>query len=103
MMSIENSYWIGNVFYNRVGFIKAKDCKFNKDNFQKELEKELEFDVKLLTSIEEGYYRVKKSTDWEYEEYGEYCYVPCEKGKGAVLYYYAGFRPNFETEEDIKE
>lgn len=24
-------------------------------------------------------------------EFGEYCYVPCEKGKGAVLYYFAAY------------
>lgn len=48
--------------------------------------------VELLTDIQEGYYRIKKSDFFERSEYGEYCYVPCTKGKGATLYYYAGYK-----------
>ncbi|MBQ9659171.1 MAG: hypothetical protein IJV31_10505 [Clostridia bacterium] len=91
MMNLENPVWINDIYYVRGCFLKAKDCNFNKDKFQKEVEKELEFKINLITPIQQGYYRIKKNDDFERGEYGEYCYMPCEKGKGAVLYYYAGF------------
>ena len=91
MRPYQYNYWIENTLYNNVGILPAKDCKFNKDNFKKTLEKELEDKVKLLTDIQEGYYRIQKSDFFDKAEYGDYCYKPCEKDRGATLYYYAGF------------
>lgn len=91
MMNPLQHGWINDKFYNYIVFLPAKDCNFNKDNLKNEAEKELMDNIKLITEIEEGYYRLKKSNkdSYEYEEYGEYCYMPCEKGRGAILYYFA--------------
>lgn len=92
MMNITQFCWIDGTYYNTVGFIKAKDCEFKKENLKSELEKELMENIELITEIQEGYYRVQKSSEFERGEFGEYCYMPCEKGKGAVLYYYAAYK-----------
>ena len=47
--------------------------------------------VQLITDIQEGYYRIQKSDFFASSEYGEYCYMPCEKGRGATLYYFAAY------------
>lgn len=82
--------WIEDRYYQRIVFISAKECDFNKAKFKEVVEHELMDNIRLITDIQEGYYRIKKSDDYEKEEYGEYCWQPCKKGKGAVLYYFAG-------------
>ena len=91
MMNPIGEGWIGDKYYQHVAYISAKECDFNKTKFKETVEEEIMDKINILTDIQEGYYRIKKSNDWEYEEYGEYCYYPCEKGKGAVLIYFAGF------------
>ena len=78
MMRITNEMWI-------------KDCDNNKENFKKVLQEELMEEVKLITDIQEGYYRIQKSDFFASSEYGEYCYMPCKKGRGATLYYFAAY------------
>ena len=39
MMSINNQGWIGDKYYNSIGYLRAKDCKNDKDNFLEELKK----------------------------------------------------------------
>ena len=92
MMSLINEGWIENKFYYEIGYIKAKDCDFNKDNFKNEFEKEAMDKIELLTDVQEGYFRCVKSGFWEKSEFGDYCYKPCSKGKGATLYYFAGIK-----------
>ena len=84
MMRITNEMWINDKFYHTVGCLRAKDCDNDKENFEKILQEELMENIKLVTDIQEGYYRIKKSDFFDMSEFGEYCYVPCEKGKGAV-------------------
>lgn len=91
MMNISQFYWIGDTYYDKVGFLKAKDCEFKKENLKKELEKELMENIELITEIQEGYYRIQKSDEFARYEYGEYCYMPCNKEKGATLYYFAAY------------
>ena len=93
MMCTTNEAWINDTYYRKVGFIQAKQCKFNKANFEEELKKELESNIVLKTEICEGYYRICKSEVGSLEEweFGEYHYKPCKKGKGATLYYYAAY------------
>ena len=74
MMNISQSAWVGDIYY------------------ENELEKELMDDIELITEIQEGYYRVQRTEENLVDEYGEYCYMPCQKGKGAVLYYFAAYK-----------
>ena len=84
--------WIGDKYYQgRVAYISAKECGFDKSNFKEVVEREIMDKINLVTDIQECYYRIKKSNDWEYDEFGEYCYQPCKKGKGAILIYFGGF------------
>ena len=92
MMNISQSAWVKDKYYEYVGFIKAKDCNLKKENFKTKLEKELMYKIELITEIQEGYYRVQRTEENLVDEYGEYCYMPCEKGKGAVLYYFASYK-----------
>lgn len=80
-------------YYDRIFFISAKECKYNKRKFLKEFREEVGKNTKLLTKVQEGYYRIKKSAknSWEEEEFGEYYIGSSEKGRGACLYYFAGF------------
>lgn len=55
--------------------------------------------VELLTDVQEGYFRHVKSGFWEKSEFGDYCYKPCSKGKGATLYYFAGIKLGWEKED----
>ena len=92
MMNISQSYWIGDTYHDKVGFLKAKDCNFKKENLQKELENELMEKIELITEVQEGYFRVQRTEEFMVDEYGEYCYMPCNKGKGATLYYFAAYK-----------
>lgn len=80
-------------YYNNIFFITAKECKYNKRKFLKELREEAGKNTRLLTKVQEGYYRIKRSAknSWEEDEFGEYYIGPAEKGRGACLYYFAGF------------
>lgn len=75
------------------GFVPAKNCKFDKNNFKKELERETGENIKIISEIQEDYYRIKKSSkdSWEEYEFGEYYYGKSKKGKGACLTYFAAF------------
>ncbi len=74
-------------------FISAKECENNKDNFLKVLREELmDDDIELLEEVREGYYRIKKSDEWERDEIGEYCWTPTQKGRGATLFYMADWK-----------
>lgn len=83
--------------YNETGdyqaFISAKECENNKDNFLKILKEELMDDnIELAGEVEEGYYRIKRSDEWERDELGEYCWTPTQKGRGATLFYMADWK-----------
>lgn len=93
MMSLTNGMWINDKYYNTVGCLKAEYCDNNKEKFKEVLQEELMEKVGLITDIQEGYYRISRSEEGSYEEYefGEYHYKPCEKGKGATLYYFAAY------------
>lgn len=83
--------------YNETGdyqaFISAKECGNNKDNFLKVLKEELMDDnIELAGEVEEGYYRIKRSDEWERDELGEYCWAPTQKGRGATLFYMADWK-----------
>lgn len=91
MIRITNEMWINDKYYHTVGCLRAKDCDNNKENFKKVLQNELMEEVKFITDIQEGYYRIQKSDFFASSEYGEYCYMPCEKGRGATLYYFAAY------------
>ena len=80
--------WINDKGYATVGYVKASECNYDKSKFKEELEKGIGENINLLTDIKEQYYRCVKSDDIDY---GEYIYKPCEKSRGASLYYYAGF------------
>jgi hypothetical protein len=92
MMRITNEMWINDKHYHTVGCLRAKDCNNNKDSFKKILQEELMEDIELITDIQAGYYRIQKSDFFASSEYGEYCYMPCEKGRGATLYYFAAYQ-----------
>ncbi|MCI8309082.1 MAG: hypothetical protein HFJ45_02500 [Clostridia bacterium] len=91
MIRTTNEAWINDKYYYEVGFLRAKDCNNDKTNFKKSLQEELGENIELITDIQEGYYRIQKSDFFASSEYGEYCYMPCEKGKGATLYYFAAY------------
>lgn len=63
MMNISQSYWIGDTYHDKVGFLKAKDCNFKKENLQKELENELMEKIELIIS---NYGRVRKFYKYNY-------------------------------------
>lgn len=98
MIAVKQTGWIGDIYYNNIAYAPAKKC--GKEKFKEFVEKELEDKITLLTDIQEGYYRIKKAEKYsiEEEEYGEYFYTPCNKGRGATLYYFAGFE--FKEEEN---
>lgn len=88
MIGVDGSGYVGEFYYDKVAYLPAKWCDFNKDNFEKVAKEELG-DIKIITEVQEQYYRCVKAD--EYYDLGEYCYKPCKKGKGATLYYYAGY------------
>lgn len=87
-------------YYDNIFFITARECKYNKRKFLKELREEAGKNAKLLTKVQEGYYRIKRSSkgSWEENEFGDYYLGPCEKERGASLYYFAGFEYIRESE-----
>ena len=48
--------------------------------------------IELAGEVEEGYYRIKRSDEWERDELGEYCWTPTQKGRGATLFYMADWK-----------
>jgi hypothetical protein len=78
--------WVGGKFSSRVTFIKAKDCNFDKANFNRELQKDDEEKI-AISEIEECHMRYLPcySHHWEANGYWE----TCPPGRGASLYYYA--------------
>ena len=95
MIRVDGSGWIGDTYYDNVAYLPAKFCEYNPENFEKEVKVELG-DVKIITEVYEGYYRCVRSDEFSRQEYGDYCYAPCEKGKGATLYYFAAYEDNRE-------
>ena len=84
--------WIGDKFCQNMGFIKAKECNFNKENFTRELQKDDEEKIPT-TEIAEGFMRYIPGYSHHYETNGYW--IACEPGRGACLFYYAdtGYMP----------
>jgi hypothetical protein len=82
--------YIGDKYYSQIVYIPAKVCDFSKHKFE-EIAIEEVGSIELTSDICEGYYRCVRTNEFERDIYGDYCYRSCEKGRGAVLYYFAGF------------
>lgn len=78
--------WIGDNFSSRVTFIKAKECDFDKANFNRELQKDDETAI-ATSEIQGVYMRYIPGYSHRYETNGYW--IACEPGRGATLHYYA--------------
>ena len=81
----DNKEW----FSTRVVFVKKKDCKNDKCNFENII-KEDDEEMKINSDIQECYMRYfpRGKEESQFEE-GEPCWCACAKGRGATAFYFA--------------